>query len=428
MLDLVGSPAHGDILYRGASGWTRLAAGTAGQVLKTGGAGANLSWGTVSGAGDLVGPASAVNESIPVYDGTTGKLLKGQTVATIVAGRLKVKSNGTQQMLHAVADDGVTQADITATTYGLTGGGILHGRLANGTEAAPTKVTVGQVVGGFGCRAYYGTTGFHISSPASIHMEASETQENSAWGMHINFWTTPVGATARQLRCSITENGTLWCHDEAPTFDAKNRLQTAPVGDCYILASGANDLRSGRNAAVGAFAYGGTSAGFRGGVAGGTPGSPTTTPANSIISFMGGHVFDGTAWTGGTKALLAFKSAQAATSSAQGTYITLETTPLNSTARAERMRVSPAGNLLIGTIDDTAGFANAAGNVKVANSLVFEGGGPGRGIRYQATTANGSVATTMGSVGPTGATAGNPSGWFRMYSGTAGRDVFVPFW
>ena len=39
-----------------------------------------------------------------------------------------------------------------------------------------------------------------------------------------------------------------------------------------------------------------------------------------------------------------------------------------------------------------------------------------------------SVATTMGSVGPTGATAGNPSGWFRMYSSSAGRDVFVPFW
>ena len=39
---------HGDILYRDSSGLQRLAAGTNGQVLQTGGTGANPSWGTVS--------------------------------------------------------------------------------------------------------------------------------------------------------------------------------------------------------------------------------------------------------------------------------------------------------------------------------------------------------------------------------------------
>ena len=39
---------QGDILYRDGSGLQRLGAGTAGQVLQTGGAGANVSWGTVS--------------------------------------------------------------------------------------------------------------------------------------------------------------------------------------------------------------------------------------------------------------------------------------------------------------------------------------------------------------------------------------------
>ena len=39
---------QGDILYRDGSGLQRLAAGTSGQVLQTGGAGANPSWGTVS--------------------------------------------------------------------------------------------------------------------------------------------------------------------------------------------------------------------------------------------------------------------------------------------------------------------------------------------------------------------------------------------
>lgn len=43
-LDLVGSAAQGDILYRGASTWTRLGAGTRGRYLQTGGASANPSW------------------------------------------------------------------------------------------------------------------------------------------------------------------------------------------------------------------------------------------------------------------------------------------------------------------------------------------------------------------------------------------------
>lgn len=45
--NLVPSPAsqaHGDVLYRGASGWERLAAGTSGQYLKTQGTGAAPAW------------------------------------------------------------------------------------------------------------------------------------------------------------------------------------------------------------------------------------------------------------------------------------------------------------------------------------------------------------------------------------------------
>jgi hypothetical protein len=44
VLDWIGSAAQGDILYRGASSWARLAAGSAGQLLKTGGVGANPAW------------------------------------------------------------------------------------------------------------------------------------------------------------------------------------------------------------------------------------------------------------------------------------------------------------------------------------------------------------------------------------------------
>lgn len=48
LLDWVGTCAQGDILYRGATGWARLAAGTNGRFLKTQGAGANPIWAAVA--------------------------------------------------------------------------------------------------------------------------------------------------------------------------------------------------------------------------------------------------------------------------------------------------------------------------------------------------------------------------------------------
>lgn len=56
VLDWIGS-TRGQILYRGASNWTVLSPGTAGQVLQTGGAGADPSWVASSGspfAGNIV--------------------------------------------------------------------------------------------------------------------------------------------------------------------------------------------------------------------------------------------------------------------------------------------------------------------------------------------------------------------------------------
>lgn len=49
-LDDLGA-TQGDVLYRGASGWAALAPGGAGQVLQSGGAGANPSWATPSAGG-----------------------------------------------------------------------------------------------------------------------------------------------------------------------------------------------------------------------------------------------------------------------------------------------------------------------------------------------------------------------------------------
>ncbi len=54
VLDFIGSAAQGDILYRDAAAWARLAAGTSGQFLKTQGAGANPVWAAASGGSGVM--------------------------------------------------------------------------------------------------------------------------------------------------------------------------------------------------------------------------------------------------------------------------------------------------------------------------------------------------------------------------------------
>lgn len=65
VLDFIGSAAQGDILYRGAATWAKLAAGTAAYVLQTGGAGADPSW--VSPVTVVVG-GGGVSTNFVAYD------------------------------------------------------------------------------------------------------------------------------------------------------------------------------------------------------------------------------------------------------------------------------------------------------------------------------------------------------------------------
>jgi len=76
---------------------------------------------------------------------------------------------------------------------------------------------------------------------------------------------------------------------------------------------------------------------------------------------------------------------------------------------------------------DAAIERKAANVLGMATGDSFQvGGTSGETLKYNAGTANASVATTMGSVGPTGSTAGNPLGWLRV--NVAGTDRFVPYW
>jgi hypothetical protein len=106
-----------DIIKGGASGAaTRLAKGSDGQVL--GVVAGAVAWTTLAGTGDVVGPASAVDDRIATFDSTTGKLIQdsGKTIADLRAPAIQsVTSSAT--VTPTFADDMVK---ITAQAAGLT--------------------------------------------------------------------------------------------------------------------------------------------------------------------------------------------------------------------------------------------------------------------------------------------------------------------
>jgi hypothetical protein len=98
VLDFVGSPAQGDILYRGASTWTKLGAGTSGQVLKTQGVGANPIWDSVGG----ITSATAQSASGTFVDFTS--IPSGVKRITVMFNG--VSTNGSSNLLIQLGDAG----------------------------------------------------------------------------------------------------------------------------------------------------------------------------------------------------------------------------------------------------------------------------------------------------------------------------------
>lgn len=87
--------------------------------------------------------------------------------------------------------------------------------------------------------------------------------------------------------------------------------------------------------------------------ANGTVALPTALASGDIISQLGVRGYNGTTFTT-SRANIRFKATQNWTNIANGTAITFETTPDNSTTRTERMVINQDGEVGIGTISPTA--------------------------------------------------------------------------
>jgi hypothetical protein len=297
---------------------------------------------------------------------------------TALVGPVGIGTGSPSSTLEVVVESGIDAAGITATTYGASGG-VFHGRIAGGTEAAPTAATAGMLVMGIGGRAYDGTI-FQDHSASALHCIALGNQTGSNWGQFIRFLTTPLNSVTRRVNQVMTGDGVLWCMGQNSTFTDTLYAQYQPFSaaniNCPLMVSSGDTVVS--SVAVGVAGYGIISAGFRSGVAGGTPGTPSASPADQVLCFVGGHGYD-VAWGTGTKAIITFNAAETWAVGANGTYITFGTTPIGSTARAEALRIDGRGNVGIGT----ASFGTSAAHVLgLANATVPSTSPAGMGQLY----------------------------------------------
>jgi hypothetical protein len=116
--------------------------------------------------------------------------------------------------------------------------------------------------------------------------------------------------------------------------------------------------RSGEIATVSATTYdmSGTAGGtFVGRGANGTQAAPTASTQNDLLAFFGGRGYGATGFADGSRGAFIVQAAENWTDTAQGTYLSFETTPTGSTSRQSRMIVNANGNIGIGTTNSTAG-------------------------------------------------------------------------
>lgn len=149
LLDFIGSAAQGDILYRGAAGWARLAAGSTGQFLKTLGAGANPAWAAVPGGGDMLAANNLSDLANKAAALATLNGFANVKVTKFTAGGTYTPSAG---LLYAVIEcvggggGGGGAVSTAGNGYGGTGGGSGSRSLAIKTAAqigASQTVTIG---------------------------------------------------------------------------------------------------------------------------------------------------------------------------------------------------------------------------------------------------------------------------------------------
>ena len=103
-----------------------------------------------------------------------------------------------------------------------------------------------------------------------------------------------------------------------------------------------------------------------------TMAAPSAVQSDDYLSLIGAFGYGATTWNATASGVIAMLADSAHTDASRATRIIFGTTPTVSTTVAERMRITPAGDVMIGTTSDTGSTLQVNGTVEIVNGC---GGG-----------------------------------------------------
>lgn len=180
------------------------------KVLRINSGGTDVEW-AAAASGDVVGPASATNNAVALFDGTTGKLLKNS--AATFDGSTFTLSSTTAYYPQLVTRN--KTADANAAYY-------VFDKDRNGAA-----IQSGDVLGNVVFRGYDGT---NYLQGASINAAVDGTPGTNDIPTKLVFATTADGASSPTERMSISNGGTVSLQN-----DYQEKAYTANTSTAYTI-------------------------------------------------------------------------------------------------------------------------------------------------------------------------------------------------
>jgi len=240
--------------------------GNSGKYLTTNGSA--VSWGTVSATGDVVGPASATDNGIALFDGTTGKLLQNSSGQDgLIHGLVIGRGGGSQNANTALG----TQSPLGSATSGNYNTAIGSGVFSDASFAGESNTGIGYaagpdlttgdentLVGGatglglttgsnniaVGRATYCGETGdYNISMGFGAMQNATSGSKNIAIGYLAGRTGSPFNITSESDRIVLGSSTTSNAYIQVAWTVVSDSRDKADVNDCPYGLSFVNNLR-----------------------------------------------------------------------------------------------------------------------------------------------------------------------------------------